>query len=518
MKTVLGTATPRTPRILWLLYGSSLFMRMAFGALFLIFDRLTGNNIEALAFVTLGYPFLEMAASSLVGVASDTVGKRHVLVFGIGLSALCFLAFAIGAWPWYLGVVYSILGIGAAAVIASSTAYIAQVADPADRGRQMGFFDYATIAGYVLGFVAGGAMLSAFDQFFPAWLSTKLTLIVLALILGATVILVMLWIPKDAKDLAGKGVTWRVDRMFDFSSFRSAWSLPTVRAILPIWLAFTTLLYLGLRFFPPWLETQGVSDLSKGLLIGGVGLFLTTPILLWGYLADRLGRLPVMFFGILNLTVVVLLLVIFPDRLGGLFRDGSGDWALLAFIGALTLGVTAFVPAALAAMADHATDENRGSVMALYSFALGFGAAFGSIGAVVLAFFLDDQGIFTGIMWFSVVLVVIAFLLLLRYTYQEIAWYREIYASLEDIERTLDRVADEADRLLGTEQEGVVVGHWDELQDRIELAFRKVGFLRHRPEGARHRQLIADKASLVARLLRPPERQPEDYPEDQSQG
>src|SRR4030065_323237 len=51
------------------------------------------------------------------------------------------------------------VSIGAAATVAPAIAMIADHADSCDRGRQMGWFDYSTFLGYIIGAVVGGFMI-----------------------------------------------------------------------------------------------------------------------------------------------------------------------------------------------------------------------------------------------------------------------------------------------------------------------------------------------------------------------
>jgi MFS family permease len=87
------------------------------------------------------------------------------------------------------------------------------------------------------------------------------------------------------------------------------------------------------------------------------------------------GRIPVMAYGVFSIFGIVVMLLAFPDA--AFYQDDAGiHFRLMGMIplGILGLGAGAFVPSALALMADSSDADCYGATMGLYSFALGFGA------------------------------------------------------------------------------------------------------------------------------------------------
>jgi len=121
--------------------------------------------------------------------------------------------------------------------------------------------------------------------------------------------------------------------------------------------------------------SNDVSGTSIGIMFGlaGIALGLLQPF--WGKVSDIVGRIPVMAYGVLSIFGIVVIVLFFSEYAFEL-TDGVVTFHPLGMIplAIFGLGAGAFVPAALAMMADSSSEENYGATMGLYSFALGFGA------------------------------------------------------------------------------------------------------------------------------------------------
>src|SRR4030042_378215 len=154
----------RTPWHLRVLYLSTFLLRTAFGALLLLIASYVpyDTNYEALlnvAIIAVPYPLAEMLTANYFGLLSDRIGRKVVIVAGTSVAAAIVTLYTLSNNVWYLAAMHGIHGIGAAATVAPAIAMIADHADKCDRGRQMGWFDYATFLGYILGAVIGGFMI-----------------------------------------------------------------------------------------------------------------------------------------------------------------------------------------------------------------------------------------------------------------------------------------------------------------------------------------------------------------------
>src|SRR4030067_3071183 len=156
----------RTPWHLRVLYISTFVLRTAFGALLLLISAYVAgdNGLLNVAIIAVPYPLAEMATASYFGILSDRTGRKPIIVAGTTLAAVVVALYALWDNVWCLSVMHGIHGIGAAATVAPAIAMIADHAQASDRGRQMGWFDYSTFLGYILGAVVGGFLVDLVDS------------------------------------------------------------------------------------------------------------------------------------------------------------------------------------------------------------------------------------------------------------------------------------------------------------------------------------------------------------------
>lgn len=85
------------------------------------------------------------------GWCSDRIGRRPVILFGLGVFAAAILIIASAAtlWPLYIGQFFS--GVAAGAVIPTSMAYVADISEPQIRPHRFGAVGMAVAFGFLLG-------------------------------------------------------------------------------------------------------------------------------------------------------------------------------------------------------------------------------------------------------------------------------------------------------------------------------------------------------------------------------
>jgi len=366
---------PKTPWHLRALYISTFLLRTAFGALLLLISKYVTpvNGLPTLlqvAIIAVPYPLAEMATANYFGIMSDSRGRKMIIVFGTTLAAIIVALYTVSNNVWYLATMHGIHGIGAAATVAPAIAMIADHAEKGDRGRQMGWFDYSTFLGYIVGAVAGGYLIDA--------VKPRLGFVVIAGLLTISAIMLFILVKE-------KGTRTKAEHRAGFAELKEVFKVREIRLMFPIWLIIATLLGIALTFLPIIMINNNVSGSTIGIMFGvaGVALGLLQPF--WGKVSDIVGRIPVMAYGVLSIFGIVVMLVFFPNS-AFTFADGHFSAKLglipLAIFG---LGAGAFVPAALAMMADSSNTERYGATMGLYSFALGFGAFIAeSLGLIII--------------------------------------------------------------------------------------------------------------------------------------
>lgn len=365
MFSILKSRGVRTPWHLRVLYLSTFLLRTAFGALLLLIASYVPfeTDYEALlnvAIIAVPYPLAEMLTANYFGLLSDRTGRKVIIVAGTSVAAVVVALYTLSNNVWYLSIMHGIHGIGAAATVAPAIAMIADHADSCDRGRQMGWFDYSTFLGYIIGAVVGGFMID--------FTGPIAGFAMVALLLGASAAMLQLMVRKE------KPVV-KASNMEGFQALRKVFKIREIRLMFPIWLIIATLLGLAITYLPRIMLSEDISGSMIGVMFGAAGVALGLLQPFWGKVSDVVGRIPVMAYGVFSIFGIVIMVLFFSDYAFVMTDDGV-EFKLLGMIplGILGLGAGAFVPAALAMMADSSTEECYGATMGLYSFALGFGA------------------------------------------------------------------------------------------------------------------------------------------------
>jgi MFS family permease len=397
----------KTPWHLRALYISTFLLRTAFGALLLLISNyVTGHNtLLQVAIIAVPYPLAEMATANYFGIISDRRGRKTIIVFGTALAALIVALYTVSNNVWYLATMHGIHGIGAAATVAPAIAMIADYADKGDRGRQMGWFDYSTFLGYIVGAVAGGYLIDALKHVPDG---QRLGFVVIAGIL--TVSAVMLFLLVKEKETKTKA-----EHRAGFAELKQVFRVREIRLMFPIWLIIATLLGIALTYLPIIMLNNHVSGSTIGLMFGvaGVALGLLQPF--WGRVSDIVGRIPVMAYGVFSIFGIVIMLVFFPNSAFTYANQHFSAKLGLIPLAILGLGAGAFVPAALAMMADSSNTERYGATMGLYSFALGFGAFIAeSLGLIIILATGSDSAP-QGLLYFAAGLIVLAVVMMILF-------------------------------------------------------------------------------------------------------
>lgn len=371
----------RTPWHLRVLYISTFILRTAFGSLLLLIADYvpTENGLLNVAIVAVPYPLAEMVTANYFGTLSDRIGRKVVIVFGTSLAALIVLFYTLSNNVWYLATLHGIHGIGAAATVAPAIAMIADHADTCDRGRQMGWFDYSTFLGYIVGAVAGGFLIDI--------TGSRIGFLVIAALLVLSAVLLQKLVHKEPAKV-------KTEHYASLESLKRVFRIREIRLMFPIWLIIAILLGLAITYLPRIMLNEGMTGSTIGLLFGAAGVALGLLQPFWGKVSDIVGRVPVMAYGVFSIFGIAMMMLFFADAAFYTDDEGVLRFRLLGMVplAIMGLGAGAFVPAALAMMADSSDKDCYGATMGLYSFALGFGAFIAeSLGLGIIAISGEDR-------------------------------------------------------------------------------------------------------------------------------
>ena len=373
-------------------YIATFLARVAFGIVVVTFARYVPpdvlNDLQY-GLLIAANPLFELLAVVAIGLVIDRYGRRGVLLAGLALGAASLVALATTRSVPLLAVFNALHGVSAAAILVPTLAILADHAPPKSRGREMGGFNFVQMFGWFSGFVLGFVLQEVFAE------DLRLTFILaggLAL-LGLVYAFLVLEEPDADTPVIAAHLTFR--QALDGVMNRSVMSV-TIPWFLVFLFVGSFLAFLG-RTATDVLQLHGFSTAVWMLFLAVV--FLTTQVV-FGRLSDTYGRDPFMLLGGLGFFGLMATIAV-----GFQQADADTAEALLASVGRyapllvlFVVAALAFPPAALAALADSARADLRGTTMAIYSLFISLGMILGpiSVGAAsqygghegVLAFFL----------------------------------------------------------------------------------------------------------------------------------
>lgn len=345
----------------------------------------------------------ELVGSLPLGLASDAIHPRWLMTAGALAGAVAALLFAIGHSTSVFFFSRALEGLAAAAVVPALLAYFTVNTrnDSALRARVMSYFELTLLAGLAL----GGLVAS---QLFR-WLHA-----------GAFAAVALLYLLCAGLLFSAMGRGDRPHSGNPFAGLRSAWRLPALRHLAPVWLCVNCILGLWLGSTFPFLLTRSsapgqflpgifAAHPSKvGWLLLGYSMVFGAGVTVWSFVLPFVSLPKAM-----RITLSAMLPVC-----GGLylFNHTTATASVMRWIlGALTaLGImveSGFTPAALAWLAGSLPPQSgRGAAMGIYSVLLSLGAIAGSLLAGVLGQRYSIDGLLYG-----TVLVVLAALVFLHW-------------------------------------------------------------------------------------------------------
>ena len=119
------------------------------------------HQISLIAFV---YPATWGVVQLWTGALSDRLGRKRLIVLGMGLQgiALVAIAFLRGFTPWL--VANAVLGIGTAMTYPTLIAVVGDIAHPSWRGSAVGIYRLWRDCGYAAGALIAGVLADAFGM------------------------------------------------------------------------------------------------------------------------------------------------------------------------------------------------------------------------------------------------------------------------------------------------------------------------------------------------------------------
>lgn len=337
----------------------------------------------------------ELAGSLPLGLASDAVHPRWLMTAGALAGATAALLFTLTRSTPVFFFSRALEGLGAAAVVPALLAWLTVNTQHENglRARVMSYFELTLLVGLAFGGVLAAQLFRWFHA--GAFAAVACVYLICAMLLflatrhGER--------PHTDSPLAG---------------LRSAWQLPALRHLAPVWLCVNCIVGLWLGSTFPFLLTRR-TDPSQFLS----GIFATQPsrvgVLLLGYSAVFALGVTVWSFVLPRVSLRTAMRVTLGAMLpvcGGLYlfnhtapQASTERWILGSVTAVGIMVESGFTPAALAWLAGTLPPQSgRGAAMGIYSVLLSLGAIAGSLLAGALGQRFSIDGLLYGTIFVAV--------------------------------------------------------------------------------------------------------------------
>lgn len=239
-----------------------------------------GASGAQLGLVFAAFSISRFLLGPLVGRLSDRVGRKRLIVVGLGVYTLVSLLYVVAQTLWQLGAFRFVQGIASVMVTPIAQAYVGDLTPPGREGRTMNLFYASMFVGQALGPLLGGYLAEAWSLQAPFYAMGILSLLSL---IGVTA-----FVPEDTR---GRRPTP------PRTPLAVVVRIPVVEAII-VYMATRGFWRQGFNAFWPLLASQaGFGEATIGMVLtaylAGEAVFQIP----FGYLADRFRRLPQITIG-----------------------------------------------------------------------------------------------------------------------------------------------------------------------------------------------------------------------------
>ena len=332
-----------------------------------LFARELGASGVIIGFTVAGYWVSRILLEIPSGLISQRFGYFRSMVAGLGLNVVGALLSALARDPFQFVLARALMGIGAPLFFAVATTFVLNLFDAERRGGAMGVFQGIEFGGTILG--------SAFSGYLASIFNFRTSFIVSAgLILLSMVPLVLLpYIREESGRMVG-GST------LSFSDIREVIRNRNLLIVSSATFAeFVMSVGILMTIFPLFaVETLGISLTDVGLLMGSRSVGFVLAMFTMGAISDRVGRKPVMLFG-LGATAVLIAALGFVSSFWGI--------AAVIFVLGISTGAIWIVSPVLAA--ESVKPDQRGAAIGTYRTFFDLGSI---MGPIVMAAVFDAYG------------------------------------------------------------------------------------------------------------------------------
>ncbi len=321
-----------------------------------------GATTVQVGMINAGFMVAAAILSLPLGLVSDRLGRRRLILTGMAISGLTSLSLLLVRTPFQVGAIYLFSGVGLACFSPSMMSYVGDVSPPQFLGRAYGWYTSSLYLGMAAGPGLGGAI--AVGGFRTAFLFSAAVIAAGLLVGGARmptppVVLrpASLTLASDFREIAGN------------------------RTVLACWVAtfFSTYAWGALfAFFPLYARDAGISVTHTGFIFtcqAAANAVFRIPI---GHLSDRTGKRE------RYIVAGCLLFALFIALVGAFQRTVPLYLLFVGIGGAMAAAFTAIG----AVLSEAVPTRIRGLAMGGYNTCIygGFAVSAATLGAVISRF------------------------------------------------------------------------------------------------------------------------------------
>lgn len=330
-----------------------------------------GAGVDALGVSAMAYALSSTVAAPFMGMLADRFGRRPIIQVSLAAYVAAFSGYLFASSTWLLILLRGLAGVFTAGLIPAITSSVGDLASEDRRAQWIGIVNGGASLGWIIGPVFGGLLYDRFGYAVPFSVS-----IVMA---AAALIVAVFFIPETRTPSAH--ISNRVVRRQGFHTMLAA---PTF--LMLMFISFGVIF--AWAFIDPQFMFYAYDDLhwtssQLGLIMSSFGVSCMLGEFALSRLSDRLGRKPVLVFG----------LVLFSAQFVGLAIFQEVTWIVVSFIIA-GLGNAIYDPALSAYILDITPLEHKAWAMGLKGTVGSLGSMLGPALVVLVAPLVGPQIVF----------------------------------------------------------------------------------------------------------------------------
>jgi MFS family permease len=332
--------------------------------LFSLFTTSLGASLGLLGLITAVLGLTRLVCALPIGMLSDRLDRKTVLVGGMIAFALSFVLYALAPNAGWLVVPRVVMAIAMVATFPLGIAYIGDVVETRDRGAAIGVYTAAMGSGFAVGPLLGTWVASAAG--YPAAYLVGAVIAVLGAVFGAV---------RLIRKKAEPGKASLAPSLVDLPAFAALVRQPTMVmacvANIAMTLSMTGAIF---TYFPVYARGVGISTVTIGSLFA------------WRSIASAAGRIPM---GPLSArlpahwTLAGVLVVEAAINMVISRTTSPSVLTILLILEGIGFGI--FLVSGQMAVASSAGRTNRGAAVGLFWMAGSLGDLFGPIALGVIA-------------------------------------------------------------------------------------------------------------------------------------